>query len=52
MRELIALKYREELPIETIASRLQRTETAIWQTLFRLRHQLKLCIEGKLAKSR
>lgn len=50
MRELIALKYQQELSIETIAGRLRRTQTAIWQTLFRLRHQLKLCIEGKLAK--
>lgn len=51
MRDLINLKYREELPVQSIAGRLQRSETAIWQTLFRLRQQLKLCVEGKLRRS-
>jgi RNA polymerase sigma-70 factor (ECF subfamily) len=51
-RELIDLKYREDLSIETIASRLKRTENAVWQALFRIRQQLKLCIDGKLARSR
>ncbi|MEW6158899.1 MAG: sigma-70 family RNA polymerase sigma factor [Verrucomicrobiota bacterium] len=47
-RELIDLKYTQQLPIEQIAHRHQRTETAVWQSLFRLRQQLKLCIEGKM----
>jgi RNA polymerase sigma-70 factor (ECF subfamily) len=50
MKELIALKYREELPTEEIAGRLQRTQTWVWQVLFRLRQQLRQCVEGKLAR--
>jgi RNA polymerase sigma factor (sigma-70 family) len=49
MKELLALKYREELPTEEIASRLQRTQTWVWQVLFRLRQQLRECVEGKIA---
>jgi RNA polymerase sigma-70 factor (ECF subfamily) len=52
MKELLALKYREELPTEEIAGRLQRTQTWVWQVLFRLRQQLKQCVEGKLAGGR
>ncbi len=52
LRELLDMKYRDDLPIETIASRLCRTENAVWQALFRLRQQLRLCIEGKLSRSR
>ncbi|MEW6302214.1 MAG: sigma-70 family RNA polymerase sigma factor [Verrucomicrobiota bacterium] len=51
LRELVALKYRQELSIEDIAARLSRTQTAVWQALFRLRQQLKLCIENKLARA-
>jgi len=51
-QELLDLKYREDLPIETIAARLSRTENAVWQALFRLRQQLRLCIDGKLARPR
>ncbi|MBI5817778.1 MAG: sigma-70 family RNA polymerase sigma factor [Verrucomicrobia bacterium] len=49
MKELLTLKYREELPTEQIASRLQRTQTWVWQVLFRLRQQLRQCVESKLA---
>jgi RNA polymerase sigma-70 factor (ECF subfamily) len=52
LRELLDLKYRDDLSIETIAGRLSRTENAVWQALFRLRQQLRLCIESKLARSR
>ncbi|MCD6052094.1 MAG: rpoE 4 [Verrucomicrobia bacterium] len=52
MRTLVTLKYRQDLSIEQIATQLSRTQTAVWQALFRLRQQLKLCIENKLAKSR
>lgn len=51
-QQLLDLKYREDLPIETIATRLSRTENAVWQALFRLRQQLRLCIDGKLARPR
>lgn len=50
--ELLDLKYREDLSIETIATRLNRTQNAVWQALFRLRQQLRMCIEGKLARPR
>ncbi|MFA6563840.1 MAG: sigma-70 family RNA polymerase sigma factor [Verrucomicrobiia bacterium] len=49
MKELLTLKYREELPTEKIAGRLQRTQTWVWQVLFRLRQQLRQCVEGKLS---
>ena len=51
MRELLALRYREELPVEQIADQMRRTQTWVWQVLFRLRQQLKACIEGKLARA-
>ena len=51
-QELLNLKYREDLSIESIAARLSRTENAVWQALFRLRQQLRLCIDGKLARPR
>lgn len=47
-RELIELKYTHNHPIDTIATRLQRTENSIWQALFRLRAQLRECLERKL----
>lgn len=50
MRELLAQRYREEFPTAVIAARWRRTETWVWQTLFRLRQQLRLCIEGKLRR--
>jgi len=48
MRELIAWKYREDVSCADIASRLQRTETWVWQNLHRVRQQLRQCIEGRL----
>lgn len=49
---LLDLKYRDDLPIETIAARLDRTQNSVWQALFRLRQQLRMCVEGKLVNSR
>lgn len=48
MRELLELKYRHDVACADIATRLKRTETWVWQNLYRIRHQLRLCIEGKL----
>jgi len=50
MRELLALRYRHEESCPRIAERLEKTETWVWQTLYRLRHQLRQCIQGKLAE--
>ncbi len=50
-REILELKYTHDHPIAYIASRLNRTENSIWQTLYRLRAQLRECIEQKLRHS-
>jgi len=47
-RQLVKLRYTEEVPIVTIAQKFERTQTNIWQMLFRIRKQLKQCVEGKL----
>lgn len=51
MKELVELKYEQDQPIETIAAKLARTENAVWQALFRLRTQLRECVEGKLRRT-
>ncbi|MFT4688371.1 MAG: RNA polymerase sigma-70 factor (ECF subfamily) [Limisphaerales bacterium] len=48
LRQLVKLRYSEEVPVESIADRLERSQTNIWQMLFRLRKQLKQCVESKL----
>jgi RNA polymerase sigma-70 factor (ECF subfamily) len=52
LQDLVAMRYREELPIERIAAKLDRTQTNVWQMLFRMRQQLRQCIEGKTGKAR
>ncbi|MGB0580039.1 MAG: RNA polymerase sigma factor [Limisphaerales bacterium] len=47
-QELVQLRYSEEVPVESIADKFKRTQTNIWQMLFRIRKQLKQCVEGKL----
>lgn len=51
MKELVELKYAQDQPIEHIAVKLTRTENAVWQALFRLRAQLRECVEGKLRRA-
>lgn len=51
MKELVELKYAQDQPIETIAAKLARTENAVWQALFRLRAQLRECVESKLRRA-
>lgn len=51
MKELVELKYALGEPIETIATKLARSENAVWQALFRLRAQLRECVEGKLRRA-
>jgi RNA polymerase sigma factor (sigma-70 family) len=51
MQELVELKYAQDQPIETIAAKLARTENAVWQALFRLRAQLKQCVEEKIGRA-
>jgi RNA polymerase sigma-70 factor (ECF subfamily) len=47
MRELVTFKYSEDLSGEDIAQRLQRSTAWVWTTLFRVRQQLRECIERK-----
>ncbi|MEY4385375.1 MAG: polymerase sigma-E factor [Verrucomicrobiota bacterium] len=48
LRELITLKYRDEQSTETIAARLKRSLVWVRVSLFRVRAQLRECIEAKL----
>ena len=52
MKELLALKYHEDCSSDEIAKRLDRSLAWVRTVLFRLRQQLKECIEAKLAKER
>lgn len=49
LRELITLKYRDDHPTETIAARLKRSLVWVRVSLFRVRQQLRECIEAKLS---
>lgn len=51
LKELVELKYTQDESIESIATKLARTENAVWQALFRLRTQLKQCVEVKLGRT-
>jgi RNA polymerase sigma-70 factor, ECF subfamily len=48
-RKMLALKYEQELPSQTIAERLNSTSEAIRVALFRIRAALKECISRRLA---
>lgn len=47
LRELITLKYRDDHSTETIATRLKRSLVWVRVSLFRVRQQLRECIEAK-----
>ena len=49
LRELITLKYRDDHTAETIAVRLKRSAVWVRVSLFRVRQQLRECIEAKLS---
>ena len=48
MRALVSLKYRQERSSEQIAQELKRSTAWVWTMLFRVRQQLKACIQRKL----
>ena len=48
LRELITLKYRDDHTTKSIATRLQRSLVWVRVSLFRVRAQLRECIEAKL----
>jgi RNA polymerase sigma-70 factor (ECF subfamily) len=48
LRELITLKYRDDHTTETIATRLKRSLVWVRVSLFRVRAQLRECIEAKV----
>ena len=52
LRELIVLKYREESSTDEIAARLKRSLVWVRVSLFRVRAQLRECIEAKLSASK
>ena len=52
LRELVVLKYREESSTEEIAARLRRSLVWVRVSLFRVRAQLRECIEDKLSASK
>ena len=49
LRELIALKYRDDHDTNEIAARLKRSLVWVRVSLFRVRGQLRECIEAKLS---
>ncbi|MSR64507.1 MAG: sigma-70 family RNA polymerase sigma factor [Verrucomicrobiae bacterium] len=50
MRALLQLKYHDDLSTEEIAQKQNRTLEWVRVSLFRVRQQLKQCIEGKLTQ--
>ncbi|MBM3892464.1 MAG: RNA polymerase sigma factor [Verrucomicrobia bacterium] len=50
LRALLTLKYHDECSGDEIAQRLRRSLSWVHTTLFRLRQQLKACVEAKLAQ--
>jgi len=52
MRELLTLKYRDECSTDEIARKLERSLAWVRTVLFRLRQQLRDCIDAKQGKGR
>lgn len=52
MRQLLALKYTEDRSSAEIATRLQHSLAWVRTVLFRVRQQLRECIEEKLGRNR
>ena len=50
LRQLVEMQYREGRSGEEIATACQHTLTWVRVTLFRVRQQLRACIEGKLER--
>jgi RNA polymerase sigma-70 factor (ECF subfamily) len=50
-RSLLRLRYEDGLPCAGVAGRLRQSVEAVYQSLSRLHHQLRLCIEQRLAAS-
>ena len=48
-RQLLALRYTENLTSQEIGQRLRRTAEAVRKEIARLRHQLRGCIEARLS---
>ena len=51
MRRLLALKYESGHSSEEIAGTLQRSLAWVRVTLFRVRQQLRICIDGKIERT-
>jgi len=48
-RDLLELRYREQLPLDAIARRCDRTVDSVGKFLQRLRHALGQCVQRQLA---
>ena len=51
-REVIELRYRDEASIEKIARRTGRTDSAVYQLLYRVRNLLQDCVELTLNEAK
>jgi RNA polymerase sigma-70 factor (ECF subfamily) len=47
LRALLHRRYHEDVPLRSLAESVQKTETALKVTLFRIRQMLKRCVEEK-----
>lgn len=50
-RDLIRLRYEEELPLHEIGARLNRKHSALTMALHRLRQNLRDCVEARLTEA-
>jgi RNA polymerase sigma-70 factor, ECF subfamily len=47
LRSLLNRRYKEDVPVRTLAEKVKKTETALKVTLFRIRQMLKRCVEER-----
>ena len=50
-RELLRLRYEDELDATALGARLGRDSNAVRQALFRVRELVRRCVEGRLGGS-
>ncbi len=49
-RQMVQLRYFEEMEIDAIAARLERTEAAVYRALSRIRMGLMSCVEDQISR--
>ena len=50
-RQLLSLRYREEIPVRQLATDFKKKESAMKMTLMRIREALHTCIESRLKET-